>query len=55
MVPRSPVSLEFDKEDRVNAGIINDELAGYREVALFRRIVYLSGDWSGVDLSDQSQ
>jgi IS4 transposase len=41
MVPMSPASLEFDKEDPVNVGIISDELAGYGGVALLRRIVYL--------------
>lgn len=40
MVPMSPASLEFDKEDSVNAGIISDELAGYGGVAQLRRIVY---------------
>ena len=40
MVPMSPVSLEFDREDPVNAGIISDELAGYGGVAQLRRIAY---------------
>jgi len=41
MLPMSPVSLTFDREDSINAGILSDELAGYGGVAQLRRITYL--------------
>ena len=40
MRPVSPVPLEFDRQDPLNAGVLSDELAGYGPGVMMRRVTY---------------